>query len=103
MRTVGLLCLATGCVVGVDGGGASAPPVDPNPTGVDGDSIPTNGLVFDAEVAAMLQPVALGASVALDGSIVLTSNTDVAAVPAGRALLKYIAICALPKDHALVV
>jgi hypothetical protein len=95
---------ATGCVVGVGGSGDDdGAPVDPNPSGIDGDSIPTNGLVFDPRVAAMLDPVALGTSVGADGSVVLTSNAGVAAVPSGQMLLKYIATCALPKEHALVV
>jgi hypothetical protein len=107
MRIAGLLSVfATGCVVGIGGGtggSGNAPPEDPNPTGIDGDSIPTNGLIFDPDVAAMLQPVALATSVGADGSVVLTSNASVAAVPSGQMLLKYIAICALPKEHTLVV
>ena len=106
MKFAGLLSVfATGCVVGIGGapGDDDGPPADPNPSGIDGDSIPTNGLVFDPEVAAMLEPAALGASVGADGSVVLTSNANVAAVPSGQMLLKYIATCALPKEHALVV
>ncbi len=94
----------TGCVVGdalpIGGSGSG------NASGGDdgGDQIPTNGLVLDAQLVTTLTPAPLGIPHG-DG----TFDVNPLAAPgfteldAGRALLKYIAICALPRDQALVV
>jgi len=96
--------LLTGCVIG-----DALPPSTSGPNvgagGDDGgDQIPTNGLVLDWRLATTLTPAPLGFPHG-DG----TFDVNPLAAPgfveddAGRALLKYIAICALPKDQALVV
>jgi hypothetical protein len=107
VRLVLIALLASGCVLGEDGTGPEGG--DPGDDGAGSASggrtirpVPTNGLVFDANLAAQLPTTALGTRA--DHAITLAPATASAlAAPAGHALLKYVAICALPAEDELVV
>ncbi len=101
MRILVIALLASGCVIGeehIEGGGDE----EIGPNGRPIRPVPTNGLVLDAALAAQLPVAGLGTRGA-DGAVALAPAAESAlAAPAGRALLKYAAICALPAGDALI-
>lgn len=103
MKLLALLSalLATGCMIGAADEGPGDPGGDPDPDGDGIQPVPTNGLLFDAALAQQLPAGALGARRA-DGAIELAAPAAFAS-PAGRSLLEYAAICALPAGETLAV
>ncbi len=99
MKAVLITLVVSGCVVGEE---YRAPPATDNNDPRALRPIPTNGLVFDADLAAQLPVSALGTR-SDDGGVVLEAVTaSKLAGPAGRDLLKYVATCALPAGEELV-
>ncbi len=103
VKLVLIALLAAGCVIGEESIGTGGEDDDTSdPDGRQIRPVPTNGLVLDADLAAQLPVTALGTRGA-DRSIALAPATATAlASPAGRELLKYVAICALPAGDDLV-
>jgi hypothetical protein len=64
--------------------------------------VPTNGLVLDHVLAAQLPVTALGTRSDDDEVVLADASATKFASPAGRALLKYVATCALPAGEELV-
>jgi len=89
VRVVFLLALLSGCIVG-DESASSGGETDVGVTGPNERPIPTNGLVLDVTLAAQLPT----------GPLVDSALFD---TPAGRELVKYVAICALPQDQSLTI
>ncbi|MCW5809293.1 MAG: hypothetical protein KIT31_43470 [Deltaproteobacteria bacterium] len=109
-----LILVATGCLVGENAGdapGFTDPGGDPSDPGGGGDDdpgsinrpIPSNGLVLDAALARQLPTGALGTRSA--GGVVTLAPAVAAkfGTEAGKHLMKYVAICALPQADAIVV
>src|SRR5262245_12570759 len=93
MKLALIALLVCGCVIGEES--------KPNPDRKNR-PIPTNGLMMDLDLAAQLPTTPLGTR-SDDSEVVLDAATaKMLAEPAGRDLLKYVAICALPDGDELV-
>jgi hypothetical protein len=99
VRIAFIALLASGCVIGEESLG-SGDDVDPDSGKIR--PVPTNGLVLDADLAAQLPVTALGTRDADRAIVLAPAAAGTLAAPAGRALLEYVAICALPAEDELV-
>jgi hypothetical protein len=97
MKFVLIALLVSGCVVGEEPKGPKG-----DLDGSKAKPVPTNGLVLDRALASKLPVTALGTRTDDHEVVVDEITAATLAAPAGRDLLKYVAICALPADQELV-
>lgn len=102
---------ATGCLVGENslpggnpgGDDDTGDPGGPDDPGTINRPIPSNGLVLDPALARQLPTGALGTKAA-DGTVTLGGTVlSTFGTVGGQALMKYVAICALPQDGAIQI